>query len=236
MVTWALIGGIIGARVWHLLTPTPSMIEQGLTTYYYLTHPLAAIAVWEGGLAIFGAVVGGALAIYIYTRSTRQSFLVWADMIAPGLILAQAIGRWGNYINQEVYGTPSTLPWAIFIDEFHRLPEFMQFTTYHPLFLYEFLWNILIMALLLWLDKKLAGWLKNGDIFLFYMIGYPVGRFFLEYLRIDIPLISGININQAVMAGVALLAGIVIIIRHRENSTDLVTENPEDTNLDEPIK
>jgi phosphatidylglycerol---prolipoprotein diacylglyceryl transferase len=230
MVTWALIGGILGARLWHLLTPTPEMIKQGLTTYYYFTHPLDAIAIWQGGLAIFGGVVGGALAIFIYARTTHQSFLVWADMIAPGLILAQGIGRWGNFVNQEVYGAPSSLPWAIYIDEAHRFPSFMQYSTYHPLFLYEFFCNVLVMAALLWLDKRLSKVLKPGDIFLFYFIGYGIVRYLLEYLRLDldIPLIGGLNINQTMFGVGALLAAIVVFLRHRSS-------NDEDESSDENV-
>jgi phosphatidylglycerol---prolipoprotein diacylglyceryl transferase len=228
MVTWALIGGILGARIWHLMTPTPEMIQEGLTTYYYLTHPLDAIAIWQGGLAIFGGVIGGALAVFIYARKTHQNFLVWADMIAPGLILAQGIGRWGNFVNQEVYGSPSTLPWAIFIDQAHRLPGFTQFSTYHPLFFYEFLWNVLVMAALLWLDKRFSNWLKAGDLILFYLIGYGVGRYFLEFIRLDIPLVGGVNVNQYAFGVVAVLAGIIVFLRHRSSVS-------RETKLDEEI-
>ncbi|MBN1665734.1 MAG: prolipoprotein diacylglyceryl transferase, partial [Anaerolineales bacterium] len=99
---WALVGGIIGARLWHVFTPTPSDIARGLTTQYYLTHPLQMLKTWDGGLGIPGAVIGGALAVYILARRRKTSFAIWVDVVAPGLALAQAIGRWGNFINQEL--------------------------------------------------------------------------------------------------------------------------------------
>ena len=99
-LTWVVIGGVIGARIWHILTPPASMVEQGITTLYYLTHPLDALAIWRGGLGIPGAVAGGALAFYLYARKRGLRFGVWADIFAPGLALGQAIGRWGNFINQ----------------------------------------------------------------------------------------------------------------------------------------
>lgn len=213
---WVVIGGVIGARIWHILTPPASMVEQGITTWYYLTHPLEAIAIWRGGLGIPGAVAGGALALYIYSRKRGFSFLLWADIIVPGLALAQAIGRWGNYFNQEVYGSPSTLPWAITIDPQYRLPEFRGIATYHPLFLYESIFNLLNMGLLLWLNRKYSHKLKEGDVFLSYLITYPVFRFFLEFLRLDHSYVGGVNANQVFMLIIALLAVGLIIWRHRE--------------------
>jgi len=146
---WVLIGGILGARIWHLLTPPQSMVEQGITTAWYLSHPLDALAIWRGGLGIPGAVIGGAIALFIYCKKHKTDFLMWADIVAPGLALAQAIGRWGNFINQELYGAPTNLPWAVHIDPQYRLPGFQEQGTYHPLFLYESLWNLGNMAVLL---------------------------------------------------------------------------------------
>ncbi|HEX9013157.1 MAG TPA: prolipoprotein diacylglyceryl transferase, partial [Anaerolineaceae bacterium] len=174
MLIWLLIGGIVGARLWHIFTPPASMVAEGLTTSYYLTHPLDAINTTKGGLGIPGAVIGGALALLWYSRRHRLSFARWADFIAPGLALAQAIGRWGNFLNQEVYGAPTNLPWAIYIDPNHRLPGFQSVAYYHPLFLYESIWNLLNMVFLLYISRKWTGWLKTGDVFLIYLITYPV--------------------------------------------------------------
>lgn len=233
---WLLIAGIIGARLWHVLTPPASMQARGWGANYYFSHPLDALAIWNGGLGIPGAVLGGLLALYIYCRKTKVSFAIMVDMIAPGLALGQAIGRWGNYVNQELYGAPSTLPWAITIDPAFRLPAYQHVATYHPLFLYESIWNLLNMGLLLWMGKKLSRILRPGDIFLTYLVVYPTGRFLLEYLRLDPSPVGGLNINQTIMAITAICAGIALLIRLRnrplestlEDDTD-ITRETEDT-------
>ncbi|HAL15496.1 MAG TPA: prolipoprotein diacylglyceryl transferase [Anaerolineaceae bacterium] len=216
MFPWLIIGGIIGARLWHVLTPSASLVAQGITTGYYLTHPLDAIAIWKGGLGIPGAVIGGAVALWLYTRKRKMSFGAWTDVIAPGLALAQAIGRLGNYVNQELYGAPTDLPWALTIDEAHRLPEYIDQATYHPLFAYEAIYNLINMAVLLWIGRKFGDRLKTGDIFLTYLIIYPVGRFFLEFLRLDPSPVAGFNINQTIMAVIAVAATAALIFRHRK--------------------
>jgi phosphatidylglycerol:prolipoprotein diacylglycerol transferase len=214
VLPWALIAGIIGARIWHILTPPESMIAMGITTKYYLTHPLDAIAIWNGGLGIPGAVIGGAFALYVYCRIKKFKFGDWADIVAPGVALAQAVGRIGNFLNQELYGKPSSLPWAIFVDESHRLPGFMEYSTYHPLFAYEAIWNLLNMAILIWLGIRFAKKLISGDIFLIYLMFYAVGRFSLEFLRLDYSPVGGVNVNQTLMAIVFIIALALIIIRH----------------------
>lgn len=215
-LTWIVLGGVIGARIWHILTPPASMVEQGITTGYYLTHPLDAIAIWNGGLGIPGAVAGGALAFYLYARKRKISFGIWVDIFAPGVALGQAIGRWGNFVNQEVYGKPSTLPWAITIDTDHRLAEYMSYSTYHPLFLYESLFNLANMFFLLWFSRKFKDRIKAGDVFLTYLITYPIFRFFLEYLRLDNSYVGVINANQALMIVIAAASAGFIIWRHRK--------------------
>ena len=210
---WVLIGGIIGARLWHVFTPPPSMVELGYTTSYYLTHPLDLINTRLGGLGIPGAVIGGLLALYWYCKRKKLSFLAWADIASPAVALGQAIGRWGNFVNQELYGKPSTLPWAIKID--HPVTGYTQYSTFHPLFLYESLWNLLNMGVLLWLGFKKKDWLKEGDLLLIYMIGYPLGRFLLEFLRLDSPRIGTLNTNQTIMGIVAVCAAALLIWRHR---------------------
>lgn len=219
-LVWVLIGGIIGARIWHVLTPPVSM---GKTFIDYLTNPLDILKVWEGGLGIPGAVIGGGLALYIYCRRRKLNFLLWADIAAPGLALGQAIGRWGNFVNQEVYGKPTTLPWAVHINPAYRYPGYENFETYHPLFLYESLWNFALMGLLLWLGRRYDNWLKPGDLFLIYLIGYPLGRVMLEFLRLDVSMIGGININQVLMIVVALIAAGLLIWRHRQPKQEEIT-------------
>jgi len=214
IVTWVVIAGVIGARIWHILTPAPSLVAQGIDTWYYLTHPLDALSIWNGGLGIVGAVIGGALALFIYMRKYKLSFLTWVDIIAPGLILAQAIGRWGNFINQELYGAPTNLPWAIFIDEAHRYPGFLDQAYYHPTFLYESILNLIGMGLMLWLSRRFFDQLKAGDIFLVYLIYYSIVRILMEMLRLDSSTVAGLNANQAFMVIVAILAAITLIVRH----------------------
>ncbi len=212
---WVLIGGIIGARIWHILTPPPSMVERGITAAYYLTHPLDALAIWRGGLGIPGAVIGGTIALFAFSKRRNISFLSWVDITAPALALGQAIGRWGNFVNQELYGAPTDLPWAISIGPMHRLPGYLEQATYHPLFLYESLWNLANMFFLLWLGRRFADRLRTGDIFLAYLVAYPTGRFLLEFLRLDSSQVAGLNINQTIMAVVALAALSMLIFRHR---------------------
>jgi phosphatidylglycerol:prolipoprotein diacylglycerol transferase len=215
-LVWVLIGGIVGARLWHIFTPPPSMVEQGFTTYYYLTHPLDMIAIWRGGVGIPGGVIGGGLALYWFTRRRGIPFAAWTDIAAPALALGQAIGRWGNYVNQELYGAPSSLPWAIHIDPINRLPGYETVERYHPLFIYESIWNLGNMFLLLWLSRKYAGRLRDGDLLLVYLIVYPVGRFLLEFLRLNAAQIAGINFNQTFMAVVAAAAIAGLVYRHRK--------------------
>lgn len=220
---WVLIGGIIGARLWHILTPPPSMVEQGLTTAAYLnltnvtnlTVPLInqvipipiAFAVWEGGLGIPGAVAGGMLAMYLYTRSLKVSFTQWADFVAPALALGQAIGRWGNFVNQELFGQPTTLPWGITIDAFPG-------QKFHPLFLYESIGNLAICLALLYIARRYTDRLKSGDLFLLYLLMYPVLRFFLEFIRLDSAQILKLNANQTLMAIVFVVAFGLLLTRH----------------------
>jgi phosphatidylglycerol:prolipoprotein diacylglycerol transferase len=211
---WVVIGGVVGARIWHILTPPPSMVAYGITTQYYLTHPLDAIAVWNGGLGIPGAVVGGVIALYIVARRRKENFLNWLDVMAPAIALGQAIGRWGNFVNQELYGAPTDLPWGITIDPANRLPEFAEFSKYHPIFLYESLWSLATVLFLLWVGRVYKKTLKAGDLFLVYLITYPTIRILLDFLRLDASEVGGFNANQTLMAVVLVLAAGTLIYRH----------------------
>ncbi len=214
LLPWLLIGGIIGARLWHVFTPSASNIAQGVTTENYLKNPIEILKMWKGGLGIPGGVIGGALALIIYTKARKLSFWQWADFIAPGLLIGQAIGRWGNFVNQEVYGRPSNLPWAITIDPQYRIRGFEFVEKYHPLFLYESLLNLLGAGVLLWVDRKFKDKLFKGDIFFGYLIWYSTVRFALEFLRLDPSPVNGINVNQTSMLVVGVLAVIVLVLRH----------------------
>jgi phosphatidylglycerol:prolipoprotein diacylglycerol transferase len=215
-ILWALIGGIVGARIWHILTPPPSMVAAGLTTQWYFTHPLDAIAVWNGGLGIPGAVAGGMLGLYLFTRRAKLNFPEWADIAAPAIALGQAVGRWGNYVNQELYGRPTTLPWAIDIAPQNRVPGFTDpELRFHPTFLYESIGNLLICLALVYIRRRYNDRLKGGDLFILYLIFYPILRFFLEFLRLDSSLLLDFNANQALMLIIAVVAALWFGSRHR---------------------
>ncbi len=231
LLVYLIIGGVIGARLWHIFTPPPSSIAQGFTTEFYLTHPLDAIAIWKGGLGIPGTIIGGLVALYFYVRRNKAlGFVDWTDIAGPSVALGQAIGRWGNFFNQELYGAPTNLPWKIYIDPAHRLPGFETVAYYHPLFAYESLLNLGNMLLLLWLMRRYRGSLRRGDIFNVYLIVYPLIRFSLDFLRLDASKVMSININQTLSAVVGIVAIAVLIWRHRSGSTApaMYTETPED--------
>ncbi len=213
---WMVIGGVIGARLWHVLTPSPSLVAQGVTTAYYFSHPLEAIAVWRGGLGIPGAVIGGLTALYVLAKRRNQDFLDWIDVLAPALPLGQAIGRWGNFVNQELYGAPSDLPWAITIAPENRLAEYANYATYHPIFLYESLWSLATVFFLFWLARNFQEKLLPGDLFLVYLITYPTIRIALDFLRLDASEVAGFNANQTAMAIVLLISAATLFLRHRK--------------------
>ncbi|TFG45803.1 MAG: prolipoprotein diacylglyceryl transferase [Dehalococcoidia bacterium] len=198
--------GIVGARAYHV-------IDQWA---FYSQNPGQIIS--GDGLGIFGALIGGAVGILIYTVWRRLNPLPWMDSAVPGVILAQSIGRWGNYFNQELYGYPTDLPWGIFIDPVNRLPGFDQFTHFHPMFLYESLWNLSGFAFLMIIGRKWHDKLKNGDILLLYLIYYGVGRFILEGFKIDVWTVGGIPTARWI-TGAAVIIGIGLLwYRHRRRT------------------
>ena len=220
LLVYLIVGGVIGARLWHVFTPPPSSIAQGITTQYYLTHPLDILEIWNGGLGIPGTIMGGLIALYFYTRKYKiPSFVEWTDIAAPSIALGQAIGRWGNFFNQELYGAPTNLPWKIYIDPGHRLPGFENDAYYHPLFAYESILDLLNMVFLLWIGRRYADKLKKGDLFNLYLITYPVIRFSHDFLRLDASRVFSSNINQSLSAVVAVLAAAFFIWRHRSGAT-----------------
>jgi phosphatidylglycerol:prolipoprotein diacylglycerol transferase len=209
------IWGLIGARLWHIFTPPLSSVELGLTTQHYLSHPVDALALWLGGFGISGAILGGTLALYLFCRKYEQPFWRLADILTPGLLLAQIIGRLANYFNQELYGLPTNLPWAIFIDSTHRLSGYESIEFYHPLFAYEMILNSINFILLFWFGKKFSSKLNAGDLFLFYLAFYSLTRFGLEFLRLDSSFINGINVNQVFFILLFLSTSGFALWRHR---------------------
>jgi len=235
-----LIFGLIGARLWHVLTPPPSMAAAGLTTQYYFTHPLDLINIRLGGLGIPGAIIGGLFGAWLYfryeifflsegyvfhiqRRQPKQDILAWLDLGIMVLPLGHAIGRWGNFFNRELYGRPTTLPWGLRIDCDHRVAPYAcpggveDNILFHPTFLYESLWNLATFGLLFYLARRYGDRLLKGEILNLYFILYPLGRFLLEFLRLDSATLdgTGLGINQTLALLVALLATAVLIIRRR---------------------
>lgn len=208
-----LILGVIGARLYHVMTPSPSMAAVGINSPIdYFRNPLQMINLRNGGLGIYGGLAGGALGLWIFTRRQRISMLDWTDLAVIGASLGQAIGRWGNFFNQELYGGPSDLPWAIFIELPHRLPAFAEFERFHPAFLYESLWNFLTFGLLWTLAKKFPDKLMRGELTAFYLIFYAIGRILLETVRLDsrTMTLGAIQLNMAVATFVSILIAIMM--------------------------
>ncbi|HYZ05636.1 MAG TPA: prolipoprotein diacylglyceryl transferase [Rubrobacter sp.] len=199
--------GFVGARLYHVLTEY----------HRYTRNPFPKVLEgWEGGLGIYGAVAGGFLGLLLFSWYRGISPLAFADAAAPGLVLGQAIGRWGNYFNQELFGRPSDLPWAIGIAPENRPTEFADATSFHPTFLYESLWDVLVCLALLWVARRFSERLKDGDVFVLYVSLYSVGRFLIETLRIDAAFVVGSSIrgNLFVSGVLALGFALVLVLRH----------------------
>jgi phosphatidylglycerol---prolipoprotein diacylglyceryl transferase len=206
--------GLIGARVYHVITDYD--LYDGNPHSFFP----GVFEIWNGGLGIYGAVSGGFLGLLLFARLRQVNPLVLADAAAPGLILAQAIGRWGNYFNQELFGRPSSLPWAIEIAPENRPPGFTNEATFHPTFLYESIWNVLVFLVLLFVARRFADSLKNGDIALLYVCLYSVGRFFVETLRVDPAfLIGDFRGNLFVASVLALTFALILFLRHAGRSS-----------------
>jgi prolipoprotein diacylglyceryl transferase len=204
---WAVPAGLIGARLYHVITDNE--IYRG----HWFDNPFSSEtspwAVWKGGLGIPGGIVAGVGVgvIIAYRKGIRLP--TGLDLIAPAFPLGQAIGRFGNYFNQELFGRPTDLPWGLQIDPAHRPPEFAGSPTFHPTFLYESLWNLALMGFLIWLDKKRA--VRPGRIFVLYILGYFVGRLWVEALRSDnANLILGLRVN--IWTSLIAIAGSLVFL------------------------
>ncbi|MEB3831923.1 prolipoprotein diacylglyceryl transferase [Phormidium sp. CCY1219] len=203
LIFWLVLAAIPGARIYYVLFQWP----------IYADDLSQIFAIWKGGIAIHGAIIAGAIATAIFARVQNISFWQLADLVAPSVILGQAIGRWGNFFNSEAFGGPTDLPWKLYIPPQSRPPAYMQFEYFHPTFLYESLWNLMVFALLLFLffrDLKGKPNLKVGTLFLTYLVAYSLGRLSIEGLRTDSLMLGPLRIAQLVsLAGIALgLAGL----------------------------
>ena len=208
--------GIVGARVYHVF----SQPAGGLLGWdYYRTHPLEAFAIWQGGLGIYGAIAGGALGVVVFSAFRKLDVLTWLDFLAPAVAIGQSIGRWGNYINQELYGPPTDLPWGLAIDAGHRIPPFTDLaeypasTRFHPTFLYESLATLALCLLLLWAADRWREQRRPGDLLLSYLLGYAIIRFFIEYLRPDAWTLGALATAQWIAIGLGAVSVLVLVGR-----------------------
>lgn len=198
LAIWLVIGAIPGARLYYVLFQWRE----------YAGHPADIIAIWKGGIAIHGAIIGGSIAAWLFARYHRVSLWQLFDLVAPSLILGQAIGRWGNFFNSEAFGAPTDLPWKLFIPPANRPLEYVTVDYFHPTFLYESIWNLGVFILLLWLffrGLKRPGTLKVGTLALVYAVAYSCGRFWIEGLRTDSLMFGPLKMAQMISLGAIAL-------------------------------
>lgn len=196
---YAIPAAIVGARLYYVLFS--GMLD------WYLRHPWEILATRHGGLAIHGGLIGGFLAGWIYTQRAQVNFRLWADAVAPSIILGQAIGRWGNFINQEAYGRETSLPWAMYIDGAYR----------HPTFLYESLWNLIVFFFLL---RQRHRQKFAGELVLWYFMGYSIGRFLIEGLRTDSLMLGPLRVAQLVSLVLIALSACLIVRGRRSAASE----------------
>jgi prolipoprotein diacylglyceryl transferase len=218
---WAVPAGLIGARAYHVATDSELYFGKD-------GDPVAALEIWHGGLGIWGAIAGGLFGAWLYTRRHGILLRPLVDALAPGLLLAQAIGRVGNYFNQELFGRPTDLPWALEIDMAHRPEGYTQFATFHPTFLYEALWNLAAIAVLVYLDRRFR--LGYGRVFALYVMLYTLGRGWIEHLRIDpvaLQDVGGLRFNVwTSIVLFVLAAGYFMVTGRRHRAPDTREPSP----------
>lgn len=218
LAIWLVIAAIPCARLYYVFFEW----EQ------YAQNPSEIFAIWRGGIAIHGAILGGVLAVMIFARIKKISAWQLTDLIAPSLILGQAIGRWGNFFNSEAFGVPTDLPWKLYIPPERRPPQYLNYEYFHPTFLYESLWDLLVFALLLFLffwGLRHRGRLKVGTLALVYLVAYSFGRVWIEGLRTDSLMLGPVRIAQLVSAvAIALgIAGLVWLYGFKRRLPDVVS-------------
>ncbi|MFF3159643.1 prolipoprotein diacylglyceryl transferase [Streptomyces sp. NPDC057910] len=218
VAVWAVPFGLLGGRLYHVITDPELYFTAG-------QQPIRALYIWDGGLGIPGAVALGAVGAWLGCRRRGIKLADFADAAAPGLVLAQAIGRWGNYFNQELFGGPTSLPWELLIDPAHRPPDSPQVAFYHPTFLYECLWDVGVMALLLWLDRRYRP--RRGRLFACYVLAYTAGRAWIEALRVDhANHFLGLRLNDWVSAALFAGALLYLYLTRRASADDAASAGP----------
>jgi phosphatidylglycerol:prolipoprotein diacylglycerol transferase len=200
----AVLIALLGARLYYVL----------FNWDYYGANPAKILAVWEGGLAIHGGLIAGSLATILYCRHAKLSLPLTLDVMAPCVAIGQAIGRWGNFFNQEAFGVPTNLPWKLYIDPAHRPPDLAAFEYFHPTFLYESLWNLLVFGIL-WFGLRKRLQERRGALTLCYLGLYSIGRFFVEGLRIDSLMLGGLRAAQIVSLLLVVASGVGLALMAR---------------------
>jgi prolipoprotein diacylglyceryl transferase len=216
MVVVGVPFGIVGARLYHVITDYQLYFGPG-------RQPLDALKIWQGGLGVWGAIAFGVLGGYLVARRRKIAFPAVLDAIAPAILVAQAIGRLGNWFNQELFGRPTTLPWGLEIATGYRPAGYTQFATFHPTFLYEILWSLAAALLLVWLDRRFR--LGHGKVFALYVMLYCAGRFWIEALRIDtVNEIGGFRLNNytALIGFLVAIVWFIWLIRNRPGREEIV--------------
>lgn len=219
----AVPAGVLGARIYHVITSPSAYLEEPVRVFY----------VWQGGLGIPGGIAGGVLAGWLVCRHRGIRPGALADAIAPGVALAQAVGRFGNWFNQELFGRPTTLPWALEIDPENRPARYAADATFHPTFLYEALWNVGVAAVVVWADRRFR--LGHGRAFALYLALYAVGRAWIEALRVDqAATFFGLRLNDYVAALVFLGATAYLVARRDRGRETAVQDEPDPVRQESP--
>jgi phosphatidylglycerol:prolipoprotein diacylglycerol transferase len=217
---WIILAGIICARLYYV----------AFEWQQYAQRPEDIIAIWKGGIAIHGALIGGTVAALVFAKINRVSFWQFADLFAPSVALGQAIGRWGNFFNSEAFGKPTDLPWKLYIPYANRPIEYVNYEYFHPTFLYESIWNLLVSGMLIYLffwGLKNREKLKLGTIALIYLIAYSAGRIWIEGLRTDSLMLGNLKIAQLVsVLGISFgFLGLIWLYWYKRNLPDVVGSN-----------
>lgn len=216
MAMWAIPFGIVGARLYHVITSPAAYFGPG-------GNPLQALEIWKGGLGIWGGVALGAVGAWIAVRRAGQRMGPMADSVAPALLVAQAVGRWGNWFNQELFGAPTTLPWGLRIDAAHMPAGYAPGTLFHPTFLYECLWNLTMAGLIVLADRRLR--FRSGQVFALYLMAYTLGRGWIEMLRIDdAEHVLGLRLNVWTSLLVFVAGLVLFVLAGRRGAPTQVTE------------